>query len=129
MKISLDELGLAILRIGMSALMLTHGYGKFIMLIGDGEIKFPSLLGLGSTISLTLAVIGEFIAPILILIGFKTRLAAIPAAITMGVAAFIFHAGDPLAKKEHALLYFIGFLAIALLGAGKLSLDGMMKKR
>ena len=44
-----------------------------------------------------------------ILIGLKTRWAALASAITMGVAAFIAHSGDALAEKEKALLYFIGF--------------------
>ncbi|WP_340198514.1 DoxX family protein [Ascidiimonas sp. W6] len=129
MKGSLNDIGLAILRIGMGALMITHGYGKFNMLINGGEIRFPSVLGMNSTLSLILAVFGEFIAPILIVVGFKTKIAAIPAAITMAVAAFIVHGSDPLAKKELALLYLIGFLAIAFLGGGKHSIDGMMNRR
>lgn len=129
MKLSQKDYGLAVLRIGMAGLMLTHGYGKFNMLIGGGEIQFPSVLGMSPTISLALAVLGEFIAPILILIGFKTKLSAIPAAITMAVAAFVIHGSDPLAKKELALLYLTGFLAIALLGAGKISLDAMINKK
>lgn len=129
MKGSLNHFGLAILRIGMAGLMLPHGYSKFNMLISGGDIQFPSVLGMSPLISLILAVLGEFIAPILLLIGFKTKLAAIPAAIIMAVAAFIIHGNDSLAKKELALLYFIGFLSIGLLGAGKYSLDGMMKKR
>ncbi|XLS30963.1 DoxX family protein [Flavobacteriaceae bacterium M23B6Z8] len=129
MKGSLNHLGLAVLRIGMAGLMLPHGYGKFMMLTSGEEIQFPSVLGMSPLISLILAVLGEFIAPILILIGFKTKLAAIPAAITMAVAAFIIHGSDPLAKKELALLYLVGFAAIGLLGAGKYSLDGMMNKR
>jgi putative oxidoreductase len=50
-------------------------------------------------------------------------LASIPVIITMGVAAFIVHASDPVAIKEKALLYLFAFLAIALLGAGKHSVD------
>jgi putative oxidoreductase len=42
----------------------------------------------------------------------------------MIVAAFIVHAADPLATKEKAILYLIGFAAIAFLGAGKYSIDG-----
>ena len=42
----------------------------------------------------------------------------------MGVAAFIVHGADPLAKKEMALLYFIAFVAIFLAGPGKFSIDG-----
>ena len=71
-----------------------------------------------------LVVIGELVAPIFVMIGLKARYAAIPVVITMAVAAFIAHAGDPFAKQEKALLYMVGFLAIALLGSGKYSVDG-----
>ena len=51
-----------------------------------------------------------------------------PPVITMLVAAMVIHGADPFAKKEFALLYFFGFLAITLLGAGKYSLDGKLNK-
>jgi uncharacterized membrane protein YphA (DoxX/SURF4 family) len=31
--------------------------------------------------------------------------------------------GDPLAKKEMALLYLVGFLSVSLMGAGRYSID------
>ncbi len=71
---------------------------------------------------LTNLVYNESIAG-LVIIGFKTRLAAIPVIITMAVAAFIVHAADPLGTKEMAILYLIAFTVIALLGAGKYSVD------
>lgn len=116
------NLGKLILRVGVSALMLTHGIPK-LMLLFSGNINFPDPIGIGSFFSLILAVIGEAICPMLIIIGLKTRLAAIPAAITMAVAAFIVHGGDPIAKKELALLYLLGFVAVALLGPGSYSVD------
>ncbi|WP_209400551.1 DoxX family protein [Pseudozobellia sp. WGM2] len=115
------DIGLAILRIAASAMMLTHGYGKLQMLINGAEFGNP--IGIGSTPSLFLAVIGEFVCPILIIFGFKTRWAAIPTAITMAVAAFIAHGADPFQKKEMALLYLTIFVVIALVGPGKFSVD------
>jgi putative oxidoreductase len=116
------DFGLLILRIGVSALMLTHGYGKFLKLFTD-PTDFGDPIGLGPTISLLLTVIGEFVAPIFIFIGYKTKLAAIPALITMLVAAFIVHDSDPISTKEKALFYAISFLAIAFTGPGKYSID------
>ena len=116
------DFGLLILRVGVSALMLTHGYGKFLRLFTD-PTDFGDPIGLGPTISLILAVIGEFVAPILIIIGYKTKLAAIPALITMLVAAFVVHSSDPIGTKEKALLYAVCYLAIAFTGAGKYSID------
>ncbi len=123
MKNSLQyNLGLALLRISASAMMLTHGYPKFQKLI-SGDFEFGDPIGLGTAPSLFLAVIGEFICPILILIGLKTRWAAIPVVITMAVAAFVVHADDPFGNKEKALLFLVIFLVIMLLGPGKYSLD------
>lgn len=117
----LKDIGLALLRIGASALMMTHGYGKLQMLINGAEFANP--IGIGATPSLFLTMLGEFICPLFIVFGFKTRLAVIPTIITMAVAAFIVHGADPLQKKEMALLYLIVFAVIALVGPGKFSVD------
>lgn len=117
-----NELGLLVLRVVPSLLMITHGYPKFQNLM-SGDIKFGDPIGIGASPSLFLAVVGELVCPIIIILGFKTRWAALPAAITMAVAAFIAHASDPLQKKELALLYLTFFVVIMLVGPGKYSFD------
>lgn len=117
-----NDLALAILRIGFSAGMLTHGIPKLSRL--ENPSTFPDPLGVSPTISLILTLIMEIVAPILIIIGLKTKLAAIPVAITMFVAAFIVHGSDPWAKKEMAILYLIAFVVIALAGPGRYAIDG-----
>ncbi len=116
------DIGLAILRIFPSIFMLTHGWGKFNNLI-SGNFEFADPIGIGAAPSLFLAVVGEFVCPILIIIGLKTRWAAIPAAITMFVAAFIHHGADPFADKEKAFLFLVVFIVIILLGPGRFSAD------
>ncbi|WP_339629853.1 DoxX family protein [uncultured Maribacter sp.] len=116
------DIGLAFFRIVISAMMLTHGLPKFQKLI-SGNFEFGDPIGIGATPSLFLAVIGEFICPILIIIGFKTRLSAIPTAIAMGVAAFIVHDADDFGTKEKALLYLVSFITIILVGPGKFGVD------
>ncbi len=116
------DLGLLILRVGISGLMLTHGIPKLLKIL-QGDFEFANPIGLGSTISIILIVIAEALCPVLIIVGIKTRLATIPPIIAMVVAAFIYHGADSIADKEKALLYLIGFIAIGLMGAGKLSLD------
>lgn len=125
MKTNFNDAALLLLRVGFSGLMLTHGIPKINMLSDPSSFGDP--IGVGPTLSLILALIGEVVAPILTIIGFKTKLAAIPVAITMFVAAFIVHINDPLGGKEMALLYLIAFTCISLLGAGKYSVDGMKK--
>lgn len=122
MKRNMD-LGLLILRVGLSGLMLRHGIDKLLAFIGGDMSIVGNPIGIGELLSSILILIAEFIAPVLIIIGLKTRLMSIPVIIAMAVAAFVAHAGDPLAKKELALLYLVGFLAIGLMGAGKLSMD------
>lgn len=122
MKKNFPNLALLILRVGASGLMLTHGIPKINMLFAS-PIQFADPFGLGPTISLILALIAEVIAPIFIILGFQTRIAAIPVAITMAVAAFMIHANDAFSVKEKALLFLICFIAIFLAGPGKYSID------
>lgn len=116
------DLGLLILRVGASGLMLMHGIGKVQDLFSN-PTDFADPIGLGATVSLVLAVIGEFVAPLFMIIGYKTKIAAIPALITMLVAAFVYHANDPFDSKEKAVLYALCFLVIAIAGPGKYSID------
>ncbi|MCP4976386.1 MAG: DoxX family protein [Maribacter sp.] len=116
------NIGLALLRIVPSAMLLTHGIPKFQKLI-SGNFEFGDPIGIGATPSLFLAVIGEFICPILIIIGYKTRWMAIPPAITMLTAGIIVHSADPFGTKEKAFLFLTFFIVILLLGPGKFSID------
>ena len=119
------DIVLLILRIGVAALMLTHGLPKLQILLAGGEIQFPGVMGLSPAISLSLAVFAEVIASIFILFGLATRLAAIPLIITMMVAVFI-HANDPFATKELGLLYIFLYIPLLILGSGKFSLDAVI---
>ncbi|OAD91933.1 DoxX family protein [Aequorivita soesokkakensis] len=116
------NLGLLLLRVGFGGMMLTHGIPKLLKML-SGDFSFGDPIGIGEPASLVLAVLSEVLFPILVVIGFKTRLSSIPVIITMAIAAFIVHAADPLGTKEKAILFLIGFIAIALLGAGKYSVD------
>ena len=120
---NLFNTSLLFLRLGFSMLMMTHGWPKLQRLF-SGDTAFADPLGIGELPSLYLTIFAELVAPILVIIGYKTRIFAASTAFTMAVAAFIVHGSDPLAKKEMALLYFIGFLLITLLGAGRYSIDG-----
>tara|TARA_B100001094_G_C17540277_1_gene488804 strand:+ start:129 stop:500 length:372 start_codon:yes stop_codon:yes gene_type:complete len=118
----IPNLGLLILRLGFSLGLITHGYGKFLKVI-NGNFKFADPLGIGVTPSLILASFGEFIAPVFIIIGWKTRLFSIFPAFTMLVAFTISHDGDPFSRKEKSLMYLIAFITIYFTGPGKYSLD------
>jgi putative oxidoreductase len=102
--------------------MLTHGSSKAIKLL-NGDFSFANPIGIGELPTLILAVIAEVIAPIFIILGYKTRLATIPAIATMFVAAFIVHLNDGFGKQELSVIYLVSFLLISILGPGKISID------
>jgi putative oxidoreductase len=121
------HVGLLILRIGVSALMLTHGIPKLTKLLA-GNFEFGDPIGLGSGISLVLAVGAEVGCSLLVLIGAGTRLAVIPLMFTMLVAAVIVHADDPFGRKELPLLYLLIYTLLSLAGSGKYSVDHLIGK-
>ena len=140
------SIGLLILRLGIGGYLITHGWGKLQMLLAGGADKFGDPIGLGSTVSLALVTMSEFICALLIMLGLGTHLAVFPVVISMAVAAFVVHAKDPWTmeaaanaffsgtsktwfSKEPALLYLIPFLSLAFTGGGKLSLDGLIAIR
>jgi putative oxidoreductase len=126
----LNDISLLLLRAGISVMMITqHGWGKLEKLLAGGEIEFYDFLGIGEAPSLALTVLGEVVAPAFVVLGLFTRIAALPAFITMAVAAFMVHAGDPFSDKEHSLMYAIVFLCILFSGPGEYSLDRQMRKR
>ena len=125
MKTNYIGLALLFLRVGFGGFMLTHGIPKISMLSDPSQFGDP--IGVGTTASLILCLVGEVIAPILLIIGYKTKLATIPAAITMIVAAFVVHAKDDLGTKEKAILYLVAFVVMFIAGAGKYSIDGIKK--
>ena len=52
--------------------MLIHGYGKLIKIL-TGDFSFGDPIGIRSTASLILCAFAEFITPIFIALGSKTR--------------------------------------------------------
>ena len=118
------DLGLLGLRLGAGSFMLTHGWPKFQKIIA-GDWTFADPIGIGQAPSLALATFAELLCSLLVIAGFRVRLAVMPLIFTMLVAAVIVHSADPWPRKELPLLYATGFFALMLLGGGKYSLDGL----
>lgn len=123
------DAGILLIRIALAALMLSHGIPKMMGLFSGGPVQFPPLFGLSPEISLGLAVFAEVLCSLLILVGFGTRLAAIPLIITMLVAVFYIHGADPFVKKELGIHYLIGYVLLFITGSGKYSLDHVIGKK
>ena len=123
------DIGLLILRVSVAALMLFgHGADKLVN-FGDIVLNFPDPLGIGSVLTLGLAVFAEFFCSLAIGFGILTRLATIPPMITMLVAAFVVNADGPWARQELAFVYFLVYLVILIAGPGKYSIDRKVVQR
>jgi putative oxidoreductase len=108
--------------------MLFHGYSKFNFGIGfiEGMLAqkgWPTLLAYG-------VYVGEIIAPLLLIIGYKTRLSALVIMINMLFAIYLVHLHELTALTKNGGLvlelqyFYIGTtLCVMLFGAGKYSMD------
>ncbi len=106
--------------------MMTHGLQKLDMLMEDGPVKFADPIGVGEQLSLILTVFAELICSFLIIMGFATRLAAIPLIITMLVILFVVHANDPFDNKELPGLYLAVYILLLVVGSGRFSVDRLI---
>lgn len=113
------DLSLLILRIVFSLAIISHGYGKLLNVV-NGDFDYNPL-GIGGALTMIIAALGEFVAPIFVILGVKVRLAALVSFIVMFGITFVMHAfkGDPFDDWELPLLYTIGFLVVAISGGGK----------
>ena len=119
------DAGLLLLRLWFGgSLLALHGWGKLTQFSALAT-SFPDPLGVGSRWSLILAICGEVLCPILLMLGFATRLAALGAATTMGVAWYMVHQMALTGRDsgELAFVYLGGFVLLVLAGAGRFSLD------
>ena len=119
----MNNIALLILRVVFAGSMLYgHGLGKLNRLL-EGNLSFSNPLGIGEIPTLILAVFSEFLAPVFIIIGYKTKFFSFFPAATMFVAAFIVHWGDPFGRVEKALLFLTVFVILMMTGPGKYSID------
>lgn len=120
----LVNVGLLWLRVLMGLGIAMHGYGKIFSGRMDGFAAAVESMGFPLPVFFAWsAAISEFFGGILIALGVGTRVFAAFVFITMTVAAFVRHFGDPLRVKELALAYWVMSSALVLTGAGVYSLD------
>lgn len=127
MKTSIDA-GLLTWRLTLGILMLMHGIYKLIYGLDYIEGLFAEL-GLPEFFALGVYV-GEVVAPILLILGFRTKLAAIVFAFTMVVAVFMSHLDHlfQLGKSgawaiELNALFLFGAVGLIFTGGGKYALS------
>ena len=124
----LTNLALLLLRVGLSVVMIPHGYQKLTH-FAEYKAKFMDFMGLGSEVSLLLAIGAELFCSVLLIAGLFTRFAVAPLVITMAVAAFKAHGGEIFGDGENAFVYLVGYVTLLIAGGGKFSVDGWVLKK
>lgn len=89
---------------------------------------FPSVLGLGSYMSLMLAIFCEFCGSLFLIAGLMQRIVLIPMIFSMGVAFFVVHDAI-MSQGELALIYFIVFIILFITGPGRYSADYLIDRK
>jgi putative oxidoreductase len=129
----LGDVGLAIARVGIGMLLAwNHGYGKVWgeqgfgpsdkFIAGVTQLGFPA-----PTLFAWCAALTEFLGAILLALGLLTRPVAAILCFNMAVAAFGTHLHQGLSKQEPALMYLLPFAMFALVGAGRISVDHLIR--
>ena len=118
---------LLLIRVVFGVLFFVHGIDK-MMNFNNLVNNFPSVLGFGSYMTLTVAIFCEFCCSLFLLAGFLQRLVTIPMIISMGVAFFDVH-DAMLPEGELSLIYFIVFIILFFVGPGRYSVDYLIDRR
>lgn len=122
-----DSLGKLLVRLTIGGLMLFHGYSKFQNGIA-GIFEMVDAAGLPSVMAYGVYV-GEIVAPVLIILGLWTRLAAAVFAFNMMVAIALGHASELFSLGtygewaiETPMLFLLPAVALVLMGPGRFAL-------
>ena len=123
-----QDTALLTLRVLVGALIMLHGFGNlfsgyaFITQVLD-KAGIPGFFAFG-------AFVGEIIAPIFLIIGFRTRLASLTIAATMFIAVILVHGGEVFALNQFGgwaielqAFYFFGAVALFFSGAGSIAVS------
>ena len=117
-------------RILLSALFLIEGIGKISM--QEDVMMYMENYGIPGILFIP-AVILEILFPLLLIVGYKTKLAAFVMALFTFAVAIIFHTDF---SKGMEMVFFLkdlaiagGFLMIFVYGANKISLDHFLKSK
>ena len=144
------DFALLLLRLAGIGMVVMHGWGKLVRMAGGdrGFVNGVAEMGFPFPIAFAwAAVLAETVLAVMVTLGFFTRPAAAISAVNMAVAAFLRHRahlhwaaalglrsypaettkawGNP----ELALMYLVVFLALALAGGGRYSLDRVLGSR
>ncbi|TNE87027.1 MAG: DoxX family protein [Deltaproteobacteria bacterium] len=112
-------------------MLVAHGWGKLM----GGPEKWEKLGGAMESLGITFAptfwgfcaASAESVGAALVVVGLLTRPAAASVAFTLAIAAWMhLEGGDGLKGSSHAIETGLGFLALAIAGGGRLSVDAKL---
>ena len=119
-----QSIGKLLLRVMIGGLLLFHGFDKIINGIAS-IVGLMRIYGLPHTIAYGVY-LGEVVAPILLILGWKSRWWAGVIVVNMVAAIYLVHTKTLLTLGSHGawsvevqMMYLLGALAIAFLGSGK----------
>ncbi|MXS21191.1 DoxX family protein [Pseudomonas oryzihabitans] len=123
------DLGLLFLRLGGAGLLLAvHGLPKALHFRQQlGLIEDP--LHLGAWPTLGFAVFAEVLCPLLIALGWATRLACLPILGLLLIALLVVHPEWSLEQGQFGWLLLVLFGTLALTGPGRYSLETRLVRR
>ncbi len=126
------NVGLLVLRVSVGLLMLLHGLAKLVGGIGfiQGMLEskgLPGFIAYG-------VLVGEVLAPLALIVGYRTRIAAAIFAFNTLVAMLLAHSGQIFSMGEHGGwavellgLYLFGAVALIFTGGGNIALSSKNK--
>jgi putative oxidoreductase len=120
------DVGLLVLRLGAFALILKYHTLPKLQHFDSDMSTFPDPLGMGHAASFVMAVLSEGGCSALVALGVATRLNALPVIFTMTMVLVLAARGFEGADVQLALLYALPYVAIALLGPGRYSVDARL---
>jgi putative oxidoreductase len=126
----LQSQGIAILRVALGAIFVAHGAQKLLAYGLAGTAGAFAQMGIPfPEVSAALVITTELLGGLALILGLFTRLASLPLAVDMLVAALVVHlpAGFFLPQgMEFTLLLLAGTVALVLTGPGAFALDGVL---
>jgi putative oxidoreductase len=126
-----QDLGLLFLRVGVGIILMAHGTTKLAEPVGTAA-QFASLGIPLPWIATPLAIAGEFVGGLGLVLGAWTRLSALGPLFTMLVAIVTVHLGNGLFAKnggwEYPLTLFLVSLLFVIRGGGAYSLDAWLAR-
>jgi len=128
------DLGLTLLRVA-AGLMMAIGHGLNKLPPPEGFVGLIGNLGFPAPVAFAwMAGLAEGVGGLLLALGLLTRWCALSVLGSMLVAIFLAHGNDPLfavggPSKELAVLYAWMMLLFMITGAGRFSLDSLLRGR